>query len=85
MAARKNPRRPLGKMHDEKTRQKIQTTQIVNRLTSHVLAEEDIMSSSQVRAAEILLRKTLPDMTAISGMDGEGNLVPVSFNLNFGD
>lgn len=47
--------------HDEKTREKIQTTQLVKRLTEHALTDLEL-SSSQVKAIEILLRKTLPDL-----------------------
>lgn len=49
---------------NEKTRAKIQTTQIVKRLTDHMNGEVK-MSSTQMRAAEILLRKSLPDLTAV--------------------
>jgi hypothetical protein len=60
--------------HDQKTREKIQTSQLINRLTSHVLGEVDL-SSSQVTAALGLIRKTLPDLqaTEYSG-EIEGNL-----------
>lgn len=58
MAARTNKIR-----HDENTRSKIQTSQIVNRLTGHVLGTVE-MSATQVTAALGLLRKSLPDLTA---------------------
>lgn len=48
--------------HDQKTREKIQTSQIINRLTEHVLSPKGKMSSSQVNAARVLLNKTLPDL-----------------------
>jgi hypothetical protein len=51
--------------HDDETRAKIQTSQIINRLTSHVLGEVD-MPASAVTAALGLLRKTIPDLTAVS-------------------
>jgi hypothetical protein len=51
-------------VHDENTRAKIQTSQIVNRLTNHVFGEIK-MSATQVRAAEILLKKTLPDTASV--------------------
>jgi len=52
--------------HDYKTREKIQTTQIVKRLHAHVLSETgDIMTVSQVNAARVLLNKTIPDLKAI--------------------
>lgn len=47
--------------HDENTRLKIKTSQLVNRLTEHVLGTVE-MSASQVSAGLGLLRKTLPDL-----------------------
>lgn len=46
----------------EQTRQKVQASQLINRLQDHVLGTVEL-SSTQVRAAEILLKKTLPDLT----------------------
>jgi hypothetical protein len=53
----------LNPQHDERTRAKIQTSQIANRLSDHVFGKVE-MSPTQVKAAEILLRKTLPDLSA---------------------
>jgi hypothetical protein len=49
-------------------RERIQTSMLVNRLTNHALGKVK-MTPSQVRAIEILLRKTLPDLqsTELSG------------------
>jgi len=48
--------------HQQYARDKIQTSQIINRLNKHTLSEEgDIMTSSQVLAAKILLNKVIPD------------------------
>ncbi len=58
MAARLDP------AHDERTRAKIQTSQLINRLISHVNGEVEL-STTQVRAAEILLKKTLPDLSSV--------------------
>lgn len=49
--------------HDDETRAKIQTSQLINRLTDHALGDLKL-EPTQVRAIEILLRKTLPDLTA---------------------
>jgi len=62
----------LNPEHDERTRAKIQTSQIINRLEKLVKGEIE-MSSQQVRAAEILLRKTLPDMATIKQKESEDN------------
>lgn len=51
--------------HDEFTRERIQTTQLVKRLTGHALGELRVeMSPSQVTAALGLLKKILPDLQA---------------------
>jgi hypothetical protein len=52
--------------HDDETRARIQTSQLINRLTSHALGRlKKELSASQVKAIEILLRKTLPDLATI--------------------
>ena len=57
---------PARKMlnHDTRTREKIRTSQLINRLTNHVLGKVEL-SASQVTAALGLIRKTLPDLAAI--------------------
>lgn len=57
MAARK---RKIA--HDDATRAKIQTSQLLNRLTDHVFGRVEL-NQSQVAAANILLKKSLPDLT----------------------
>lgn len=49
--------------HDDETRAKIKTSQLINRLYGHAVGEIE-MTPTQVRAAEVLLKKTLPDLTA---------------------
>lgn len=57
MAARLNPK------HDARTREKIRTSQLINRLSSFVNGEVEL-SPAQVTAALGLLKKTLPDLQA---------------------
>jgi hypothetical protein len=60
MAKRKNIIR-----QDENTRQKIRTSQLINRLTNHVLGKlKKPMDSTQVTAALGLLKKVLPDLSS---------------------
>lgn len=47
-------------------RQRIQTSMLINRLTDHALGKIK-MEPTQVRAIEILLRKTMPDLSQIDG------------------
>jgi hypothetical protein len=52
--------------HSEKTKSKIQTSMLVIRLQSHALGKlKHPMTASQIRCAEILLNKTLPNLGAI--------------------
>ena len=64
MAARKHL------SHDTKTRDKIRTSQLINRLERFVLSETEQgvkveLSPAQVTAALGLIKKTLPDISAI--------------------
>lgn len=64
--------RPLGKLHQEDVRKKIQTSQLVNRLTDHALGDIEL-TNTQVRAIEILLKKTIPDLSSIEHSGDEAN------------
>jgi hypothetical protein len=55
----------LDKPWDEKVRAKIQTSMLVNRLHDHVFATAEL-SQTQMKAIEILLRKSLPDLSAVT-------------------
>lgn len=55
--------------HDEKTKEKIRTTQLINRLQNYALADatkpgfsQKAMQPAQVKAVLGLLAKTLPDL-----------------------
>jgi predicted signal transduction protein with EAL and GGDEF domain len=76
MAARKRAIR-----HDDNTRAKIQAAQLINRLTAHAQGEVEL-SSTQVRAIEVLLRKTLPDL---SDVRMEVDAQPITFQLELGN
>jgi hypothetical protein len=49
---------------DDKTREKIRTSQLLNRLNDHVFGDTEV-SQTQMKAIEILLRKSLPDLSAV--------------------
>lgn len=66
--------------HDENTRLKIQAAQLINRLEAHARGEVE-MTTTQVRAIEILLRKILPDLADVRM---EVDAQPITFNLNMG-
>ena len=69
------------KEYSEEVRNKIKSSMVLNKLMAHVLEGEE-MKSTQIKAAEILLRKTVPDLSAtqITGGEGEDSL-PVQINM----
>lgn len=66
MAARK---RKLG--INDTWRERIQTSMLINRLTDHIVGKLKL-ESSQIKAIEILLRKTAPDLAQV---DSNVNIV----------
>jgi hypothetical protein len=64
--------------HDDETRLKIQVSQLINRLQDHVLGQVDL-TPSQIQAAQILLKKALPDLQAMELQGaGEDGSIPVT-------
>lgn len=64
------PGRKKGTLHSLEVRDRIRTTQIINRLQHFVLGTKNgkdlcIMNSEQVRGAVALLRKVLPDLQSV--------------------
>jgi hypothetical protein len=73
--------RRLNLSHDEETRRKIQTTQLINRLMGHVNGEVP-MENSQVKAAQILLAKALPDLSTVTMKgDADNPLIPSTIEI----
>jgi hypothetical protein len=71
MAARKT------RFDPDYIRAKIQTTQLVNRLTEHVNGEVKL-EATQVTAALGLLKKSLPDLAAVQHTGKDGGPIAVS-------
>jgi hypothetical protein len=70
----------LNKRHDEQTRSKIQTSQLINRLNDHAFGKVE-MTPAQVRSAEILLKKSIPDLKSIEHSGPEGGAIPISYPI----
>ncbi len=62
-----------GNKLSQRTRDRIQAARIIDILQDHVFGEKD-MTSTQITAASMLLKKVLPDTTSVdvemSGPDG---------------
>lgn len=59
MAARLNPR------HSDMVRAKIQATELINVLQDHAMGITEELSSSRMKAIEILLKKSVPDLSSV--------------------
>ena len=71
-------RKPGTYTHSDETREKIQATQLINRLQKNALHEKGFMTKDQIRSAEILLKKVLPDLKAI---EVSGGSQPIQVNI----
>lgn len=67
----------LRPMHQDDVRAKIKTSQLVNRLTDHALNNTEL-STSQIKAIEILLRKSLSDLSAIQLTGADGGAIEIT-------
>jgi hypothetical protein len=74
----------LRKTHQDDVRAKIQTSQLINRLTGHALGNIEL-SQSQVRAIEILIKKTLPDLSAVQYSGDEDNPIEIVTRIELVD
>jgi hypothetical protein len=63
----------LRKSHQDDVRAKIQASQLINVLQDHALGKTADLSASRLKAIEILLKKTVPDLTQMQAeITGEG-------------
>lgn len=56
----------LNKLHTDEIRTKIQASQLINVLQKHALGESGNISVSRMKAIEILLRKSVPDLQSVT-------------------
>jgi hypothetical protein len=71
----------LNKLHQEDIRLKIKASQLLNVLQDHALGEGESkeLSPSRIKAIEILLRKCVSDLSAVTISGDADN--PVGFQL----
>lgn len=55
----------INKLHQDDVRAKIQASQLVKVLQDHALTGKGEMSPTRMKAIEILLRKSIPDLTSV--------------------
>ena len=69
----------LNKLHADDVRLKIKASQLINVLQNHALNADSEISMSRMKAIEILLRKSVPDLSAITLSGDDENPVKIIF------
>jgi len=71
----------MRKTHQEDVRAKIQASQLINVLQDHALGITEELPASRLKAIEILLKKSLPDLSQlqaeVTGANGSPLVVQV--------
>lgn len=67
--------RPMNRLHQEDVRKKIQASQLINVLQDHAFGTSEDLSPSRLKAIEILLRKSLPDLSSVEVIGDPDNPV----------
>ncbi len=68
----------LNKLHQDDIRQKIQASQLINVLQNHALGKLDDLAPSRIKAIEILLRKSIADLSSIELSGAGGGPVQIA-------
>ncbi len=55
----------LRKSHQDDVRLKIQASQLINVLQNHALGLTEELSPSRIKAIEVLLKKSVPDLQSV--------------------
>ena len=76
------PNRPIAQRHPaftaeaiDEIRNRIKTTVLLTKLQDHAVGEDPTMTTSQIQACSILLKKTLPDLAHVDHTSGGGPLI----------
>lgn len=78
----------MGKLHQDDVRKKIQVSLLIKRLEDHALSDENEaeMPASKLRAIQILLNKSLPDLSSVQFTGDDDKPLVVEHNVNvFGE
>ena len=73
----------LNKLHTAEVRSKIQASQLINVLQNHALGDGADISHSRMKAIEILLRKSVPDLSSITLSGDEDNPLQAHVKVSF--
>lgn len=74
--------RPMNKLHQDDVRKKIQAGALINKLHACAMDGEEL-SHQQMKAIEILLRKSLPDLSAVEISGNDDNPLTMLTKVEF--
>jgi hypothetical protein len=79
--------RPMNKLHQEDVRKKIQVGQLIKVLENHALSDDEKeLSQSRIKAIQILLNKSLPDLSSMQLTGDDDKPVVIEHNIDvFGE
>ena len=77
----------MGKLHQDDVRKKIQVGQLIKVLENHALSDDEKeLSASKIKAIQILLNKSLPDLSSMQLTGDDDKPVVMEHNVNvFGE
>jgi len=77
----------MGKLHQDDVRKKIQVGQLIKVLEDHALSnDEKELSASRLKAIQLLLNKSLPDLSSMQLTGDDEKPVVMEHNINvFGE
>ena len=71
----------IRRQHQDEVRSRIQVSQLLNVLHDHALSGGGDISPTRMKAIEILLRKSLPDLSSVEVTGDPDNPVEVGVTL----
>lgn len=75
----------MGKLHQDDVRAKIQAGQLIKTLQDHALGVTDELPPTRLKAIEILLRKSIADLSAVEVTGAEGGPVRQAIEVTIVD
>ena len=72
----------MGKLHQDDVRKKIQASQLINVLQDHALMGIGEISPTRMKAIEILLKKSLPDLSSVEITGDSDNPLNLIHEIN---
>lgn len=74
----------LNKLHQDDIRQKIQASQLINVLQNHALGKDSgELSPTRMKAIEILLRKSVADLSSVTISGDTDNPLVTNLTVTF--